>query len=147
MVPSNLIALEKFPLSPNGKVDRKALPAPGPVSSQLTSSYVAPRSPMEKLIADIWAKVLRLEKVGVHDSFFDIGGQSLLMVQVQFRLCEALKTNLSIVKMFQYPTISSLAKHLAQPPVESISLQKVHDRARLQREARAQHRAIKGSKT
>ena len=90
---------------------------------------------MEKLIAEIWAKVLRLEKVGVHDSFFDIGGQSLLMVQVQFRLCEALGTDISIVKMFQYPTISALAKHLGQPLVESQVRQKAQDRVRLQKES------------
>ena len=137
MVPSAFVYLEKFPLSPNGKVDRKALPAPEHTRPELAASYVAPGSPLEKNIADIWASVLRLEKVGVQDNFFELGGHSLLMVQVHARLCEALKSNLSIVKLFQYPTIGSLARHLSQPASEAGTLTKAQERARLQRQALA----------
>ncbi|MDB6122829.1 MAG: Acyl carrier protein [Pedosphaera sp.] len=142
MVPAVFITLDAFPLTANGKVNRKVLPAPDQNRPTLASNYAAPGSPMEKVLAEIWCKALRLEKVGVNDSFFDLGGHSLLMVQVHARFCEAASVNLSIVKMFQYPTISSLVKHLDQPSAENNSLQKVHDRARLQKQSFARQRQV-----
>src|SRR6185437_8503093 len=109
-----------LPLTPNGKIDRKALPEPEQ-RPELASSYIAPSTPMEKIIAQVWAQALRLEKVGVHDNFFDLGGHSLLLARVHARLCAELKTDLSIVKLFQHPTISSLAAHLAAPSPEPAS--------------------------
>ncbi|HEX2081440.1 MAG TPA: amino acid adenylation domain-containing protein, partial [Longimicrobium sp.] len=80
MVPSAFVALERFPLTPSGKLDRKALPAPDLASAE--EKYVAPRAPVEEVLAEIWAEVLRLERVGVHDSFFDLGGHSLLIMRL-----------------------------------------------------------------
>jgi hypothetical protein len=85
---------------------------------------------MEQVISKVWARELNLEKVGIHDNFFDLGGHSLLLVRVQAKVCEALRTNLSIVEMFQYPTISSLARHLSQPSAASLRLKKVQERVR-----------------
>ncbi|EEF60006.1 non-ribosomal peptide synthetase [Pedosphaera parvula] len=140
MVPSAFVFLPALPLTPNGKIDRQALPAPEQNRPEATSIFLAPRTQVEETIAAIWTKVLRLEKVGVNDSFFDLGGHSLLMVQVHARLCEELKINISIVRLFQYPTIGSLARYLSQAATESKPLQKDQDRVRLQKESFARRR-------
>jgi acyl-coenzyme A synthetase/AMP-(fatty) acid ligase len=146
MVPSAFLMLDAFPLTSNGKVDRKALPAPQRQETGLDVNYVAPRTQMEKLIADIWSKVLRLEKVGVNDSFFELGGHSLLTVRVHAQICEALHTPISIVKLFQYPTISSLARYLDQASSDPGPTQQIQDRARLQRQSFARQRQTAPSK-
>jgi amino acid adenylation domain-containing protein len=135
MVPSDFVLLEAMPLTPNGKIDRKALPAPDLVRAESSSSYVAPRSPTEQLLSEIWARELGLEKAGVNDNFFDIGGHSLLLVRVQASLCKALNAKVSIVEMFQYPTIRSLASHLDQPSAKPERLQKVQERTQRRAEA------------
>ena len=82
MIPSAFVKLETLPLSSNGKVDRDALPDPGPTPLDAGAEYVAPRSPLEETIARVWAEVLEVERVGVHDDFFDLGGHSLQSVQL-----------------------------------------------------------------
>jgi amino acid adenylation domain-containing protein len=134
MVPTAFVKMDALPLTPNGKIDRKALPEPEK-SAAISANQIAPGTPMEKTIAKIWADVLRVEKVGLHDNFFDIGGHSLLLARVHAQLCEALQINLSIVKLFQHPTISSLAAHLAQPAPQPPSLAAAQRRAHLQRQA------------
>ena len=123
MAPSAFVFLDKLPLTPNGKVNRKALPAPDTSRPDLETAYFAPRSDSEKTIATIWQELLRVEKVGLHDNFFDLGGNSLLVVQAQARLRETLGIDLPVVKLFQYPTVGSLANFLAEreaDPVENI---------------------------
>jgi amino acid adenylation domain-containing protein len=115
MVPSAFVPLEKFPLTPNGKVDRKALPRPDFEAAADQGKFVAPGTPVEILIAGIWSEVLGVKRVGLHDNFFDLGGHSMLMVQVQARVAEKLNKEISIVEMFQYPTPGSLARHLSSP--------------------------------
>ncbi len=127
MVPSAFVTLDRFPLTPNGKVNRKVLPAPGSERPELGANYVAPSSSTEKILADVWAKSLGLEKVGVHDNFFDLGAHSLLLVEVQDMVSEMLKTKVSIVEMLQYPTISSLARHLSELSAGFGRLQKVQE--------------------
>ena len=103
---------------------------------------------MEKTLAAIWAKVLRVENVGIESTFFDFGGHSLLMVQVQARLSEALKTNVPIVVLFQYPTIRSLARHFDQLSTSAGAgagtMRNIRERARLQRQAMVQHQPVGG---
>src|SRR5207249_1051279 len=113
MVPSAFVLLDAFPLSPNGKVDRRALPAP--VSRpELEESYLAPRNEIERTIAAVWQDVLKLAKVGVRDNFFDLGGHSLLLLQVHARLNAELKgKRVSVLDLFRYPTIQALAAHLS----------------------------------
>ncbi|MDZ7269339.1 MAG: amino acid adenylation domain-containing protein [candidate division KSB1 bacterium] len=90
MLPSAYVTLPAFPLTPNGKVDRRRLPPPeGRVADEVPTTYVAPRTPMEKLIAQVWREALKIEHVGVHDNFFDLGGHSLLSMQVIARLEKA----------------------------------------------------------
>jgi acyl carrier protein len=111
MVPSIFVRLDAFPLTPNGKVDRKALPAPEAARPDLEQSYVAPQNPMQKLLVEVIASVLGLEKIGIDDSFFDLGGASLQAVQVVER-CNELGVPLNPELMFQYPTVAELEKAL-----------------------------------
>jgi amino acid adenylation domain-containing protein len=112
MIPSSLTVLKAFPLTPNGKVDRRQLPEPEAQRADPAVPHLAPRSGHEQAIAAVWRDVLRLEELGIDDNFFDLGGHSLLVVQVQARLRETLRRDMSIVEMFQYPTIRSIAAHL-----------------------------------
>ena len=116
MVPSAFVDLDSFPLTPNLKVDRKALPAPEAVAPQApikkSAGSAAPSSDLEKKIAAIWQEALGIPSIGSNDNFFDLGGHSLLMVQVHGKLKETLEANLSLVDLFRYPTISSLAKYV-----------------------------------
>ncbi len=111
MVPGAFVALHSLPLTPSGKVARRALPAPEPAVA--AEDFAAPRLPMEEAVAGIWAEVLRLERVGVNRNFFDLGGHSLLLARVQSRLREALGRDVPIVDLFRFPTVASLARHLA----------------------------------
>ncbi|HEV2705717.1 MAG TPA: amino acid adenylation domain-containing protein [Pyrinomonadaceae bacterium] len=120
MIPAVFVLLSELPLMPNGKVDRRALPAPEEVSDEVEES-VAPQTEVESIIAGIWREVLRREKVGVHENFFDLGGHSLLMVQVHNRLRKAFDTNITMLDLFKYPTISALAGYIA-PASQSVSL-------------------------
>jgi aspartate racemase len=109
MIPSALVFLESLPVTPNGKVDRKALPAPDQSGPELERAFVAPRIPLEERLARIWGEVLKLEKVGIHDNFFDLGGQSLLATQVISRIRTALDAEVPLRVMFDAPTIAELA--------------------------------------
>ena len=114
MVPSLFVMLDKLPLSPNGKVDRHALPDPKGERPQLDAAYTTPQTEIEQKIAAIWQQILQLEKVGTNDNFFDIGGHSLLMVRAHAELQEIFGQSLSIVELFQYPTIHTLAIFLTE---------------------------------
>jgi natural product biosynthesis luciferase-like monooxygenase protein len=136
MVPSDLVLLDAFPLTPNGKVDRGALPEPGRSRERAEGQYVAPESTLEETIARIWRDVLQLDDVGATDNFFDLGGHSLLAVQVNNRLKEELERDLSVVELFQYPTVRALAGHLGNGAAEEQSgVAQGQDRARKRREA------------
>lgn len=115
MVPSYFVALPEFPLNPNGKVDRKALPDPELTFEQHTNGhYVAPDTPIEVALTDIWSQVLGREKIGIHDNFFDLGGHSLLATRVISRVREAMSTEVSVIDLFERPTIHDLANVLIQ---------------------------------
>ena len=114
MVPSAFVFLDTLPSTPNGKLDRNALPAPDQNSSESAEAYVAPRTPVEEMIADIWAEVLKLEKIGIHDNFFDLGGHSLLGTQVISRLRAGLPMDLSLRVLFEAPTVAELASRVEQ---------------------------------
>ncbi|NEO42625.1 MAG: amino acid adenylation domain-containing protein [Moorea sp. SIOASIH] len=107
MVPSGLMVLSQLPLTPNGKVDRKALPVPD-MASSVSTEYVAPQTETQKVLAEIWAEVLGIEKVGIHDNFFDLGGHSLMATQVVSRVRQGLSVELSVSKLFENPTIKQL---------------------------------------
>ncbi len=113
MVPSVFVMLEALPLTSNGKINRQALPAPKNLRPELEIAYVMPQTELEQTIATIWQKALNVEKIGIHDNFFELGGHSLLIVKVHSQLREIFKSQISILEMFRYPNISSLAKYLS----------------------------------
>lgn len=110
MIPSAFVMLEALPLTPNGKVDRCALPAPD--RSSLEERYVAPRTSTEKVLSEIWAEVLDLERVGIHDNFFEIGGHSLLATQLISRVHKTFNVDLPLRSLFEDPTIANLAESI-----------------------------------
>jgi len=114
MLPSAFVSLGALPLTPHGKVDRRVLPAPGGQRNDLGGSYVAPRNAVEEVLADIWAQVLEVERVGAHDNFFDLGGHSLLGTQVTSRIFDAFNVELPLRHLFQSPTLSALAEALLE---------------------------------
>ncbi|MEH2112688.1 amino acid adenylation domain-containing protein [Nostoc sp.] len=133
MVPGVFIFLDTLPLLPNGKVNRGALPIPEALRPTLTTSYEIPQSKIEQQIAKLWQEVLHLELVGIHDNFFDLGGHSLLMIQVNHKLRSILQREISVVTMFQNPTIYSLAQYLSQQ--RQLSFTGTRDRTQKQIEA------------
>ena len=115
MVPSAFVVLPELPLTPNGKIDRKALPEPDRNRPELRTPYVAPRDDLEQSLAAMWRDLLDVEQVGAHDNFFDLGGHSLRMSELRARLADTLGIEVSMVELFQYPTVGSLAEYLNRP--------------------------------
>src|SRR5262249_7128867 len=114
MIPSAFVLMEAFPLSPNGKVDRKALPAPDAPRPKIEGEYIAPRTPVEEAVAGIWAEVLHLEQVGAHDDFFALGGHSLLATQVMSRIGKAFQVELPLRVLFETATLAGLAQRIEE---------------------------------
>jgi acyl carrier protein len=114
MVPNYFVQLERIPLTANGKVDKKTLPEPRRIAAAGSSTYVAPKTAVEKLIAEIWKEILHLDLVGTQDNFFDVGGSSLDIIMMGSKLKDALKKEIPVVSLFTYPTIYSLSRHLEQ---------------------------------
>jgi amino acid adenylation domain-containing protein len=108
MAPTAIVSMEAFPLTPNGKIDRRALPAPDGAST--TSEFVAPRNPTEAAVAAIWSEVLRRSNIGVHDDFFALGGHSLIATQVISRIQARLQRELPLKAIFEHPTVEQLAR-------------------------------------
>jgi acyl carrier protein len=106
------VFLDLLPLTPNGKVDRRALPTPDLERSRLETKFVAPRTPVEKVLAEIWREVLGLERVGVNDNFFELGGHSLLATQVVSRVYQKFKIELSLRVFLEKPTVAGLTEVL-----------------------------------
>jgi len=127
MVPAVFVPLESLPLLSNGKVNRRALPAPDRTRPELENAFAAPRTATEELLAEIWAEVLGVERVGIHDNFFDLGGHSLLATQAASRMREAFQVEISLRRLFEAPTVAGLAEgieaalhagqNLSAPPI------------------------------
>ncbi len=109
MIPSIFVFLEAFPLAPNGKVHRQALPAPTSTRPELDTLFSAPLTSLEKILGDIWAEVLGLDQVGIHDNFLDLGGHSLLATQIISRVLNRLHVEVPLRSMFESPTVADRA--------------------------------------
>jgi amino acid adenylation domain-containing protein len=144
MVPSLFEFLTAFPLTPNGKVDRKALPAPSSTRPELTADCILPRNAVEQRVGAIWQEVLGVPRVGVRDNFFDLGGHSLLVIKVHVKLQQAFDREISIVDMFRLPTIEALAQHLAKEPGGRVSFGDAQQRAAQRRAAPRPRQVSKG---
>jgi acyl-CoA synthetase (AMP-forming)/AMP-acid ligase II/acyl carrier protein len=112
MLPSAFCFLDALPLTPNGKVDRRALPEPEGTRPELQTAFVAPRTPTEKILASIWARVLDLEQVGIHDNFFDLGGHSLLVTLATSRIRKEFAIEVPLRALFDRPTVAALANYV-----------------------------------
>jgi len=110
MVPSAIVVLDGLPLTANGKVDRRALPAPE--GRPEVGAYVAPRNATEEALAAIWCEVLRLDRVGVHDNFFELGGHSLVATRVVMRIQRQFGIAMPLRQIFETPTIMALADRI-----------------------------------
>ncbi len=134
MIPSAWVKLDALPLTVNGKVDRSALPAPDSQRPDVSSSYLAPRSTIEREIAEVWHEVLGIDSVGVADNFFDLGGHSLQAVLVHGKLRAKFEKNLLLFELFQFPTIEAMARYVSasEQGVERARTRKdLHTRRRL----------------
>jgi amino acid adenylation domain-containing protein/non-ribosomal peptide synthase protein (TIGR01720 family) len=109
MVPQIWVELKELPLTPNGKTDRKALPEPD-ISEQLKDQYVAPRNETEQKLAEIWKKILKLEKIGIHDNFFELGGHSLMALRIISGIRRAFNVEIEIIALVQHPSIIELGQ-------------------------------------
>lgn len=125
MLPAVFVAIDKMPLTPSGKINRLALPAPEKAGRGLEAEFVAPRSPVEEVLAEIWIEVLGVDRVGAHDNFFELGGHSLLATQIVSRIQETFQTRLPLRKVFEEPTVAAIA----------IALLDSGDRTRVERTA------------
>jgi acyl carrier protein len=110
MIPAAFVEMERMPLSANGKLDRRALPAPRAVRPDLEQCFVAPRNNTEETINAIWVEVLKIDRIGINDSFFDLGGHSLLATQVASRLRKAFEIEIPLRSLFENPTIAELGQ-------------------------------------
>jgi amino acid adenylation domain-containing protein len=115
MIPSQIIRLDEFPLTPNGKIDRQALPHPNHESQSL---YEAPRNKIEQQLTEIWSLIVECKKISIHDNFFDLGGHSILAIKLLNEIQKSFNQELSLTSLFQHPTIAQLAQQLSQFEVQ-----------------------------
>ncbi|HET9802381.1 MAG TPA: phosphopantetheine-binding protein, partial [Candidatus Acidoferrum sp.] len=143
MVPAHYVPMRGFPLNPNGKIDRGALP--DPVVETTSTEVLSTATELEIAIADVWKKVLRTDRIGLDDNFFDLGGDSLLLVAVHSQLRKRLEREIQVMDLFDHTTVRLLAKHL-RAGSESKSFEAQEDRAAKQRAVFAKQRALRVGK-
>lgn len=144
MVPAAFVILPKLPLTENGKTDRRALPAPDAKRPELDTEFVEPSGSLEVSIADIWKRILRIDRVGANDSFFDLGGSSMLAVETLLAIRRELGRSLPVVALFQHPTIRTLARALDGGNNTAVAIGAVQTRAALKRTSGSDPIAIIG---
>jgi acyl carrier protein len=120
MIPSAFVYLDALPLTSHGKIDRRALPAPDAERPALAEAFIAPRTPTEKSLASIWTKLLGINRVGINDNYFELGGDSLLATQLVSQLRGVFEVELPLVNLFQYPTLAELATSIEEAIIEQM---------------------------
>jgi len=140
MVPAAIVVLDALPLTPNGKIDRPALPAPDHMRQETSAKYEAPTSDLERKIALVLQELLAISEVGVDDNFFDLGANSLMMVQASVRLRGAIGQNVSLVQLFQFPTVRSLGAALGKTQPDDQLAKEGQDRAQARKDAMQRRR-------
>jgi len=148
MVPSEFVLLDELPVSANGKLDRRALLAAGAANADAAQTHAPralPRNEMERAIAGFWQEVLGAAQVGRDDNFFDLGGHSLLLIQVNRKLKDYCRREIPVVEMFRHPTVATLAAFLTGQPDgrDREAFEKARGRAAVRREAGQQQRALR----
>ena len=141
LVPGTLVLVDTLARTSSGKVDRRWLPAPELPTADTENIFVAPRTPVERQIASIWQELLALDRIGVDDNFFDLGGHSLLLVRAHARLCDALDANLSVTDLFRFPTVRALSTYLGggsdEPALRAVKARADRQRHTMNRRERA----------
>ena len=143
MVPATIVEIKEFPLTASGKVDRKRLPKPEGAKSGAVESDKAPRTEIERFIAEVWQEHLQLANIGVEDNFFDLGGHSMMILPIHERLAARFGEQITVIDLFSYPSISTLAKYLEKPQDDAPLELAAMERADLQLQAFA---AVKGGR-
>jgi len=133
MVPATFVVLDALPLTPNGKVDRRALPEPDSLQPQPEVTFVPPRTEAERAIVTVLQEVLNVEKVGVHENFFNLGASSLHIVRAHNKLGEVFDRDIEITAIFEHPTVSALAKHLSREQSKQTSVQESQERSQIRK--------------
>ena len=140
MIPSVFTILPEMPLTLNNKIDRKALPEPDRSRPELAEEMVLPQNEIEALLANKWSEILELDQIGIDDTFFDLGGNSLLSIQLIAQLEKELQTKIPVVKFYQYPTVRLLSQFLQHDQTQTSPKESGANRAKLQQEAMAKLR-------
>jgi amino acid adenylation domain-containing protein len=120
MIPSAFVYLDALPLTSHGKIDRRALPAPDAERPALAEAFIAPRTPAEKSLASIWTKLLGINRVGINDSYFELGGDSLLATQLASQVRNLFEVELPLVKLFRHPTLAEMATSIEEAIIEQM---------------------------
>jgi acyl carrier protein len=149
MVPSAFVLLDALPLTANGKVNRQALPPPDdgkaadPAQPQAQAAYVSPETDLEQTLAAIVQEVLHIEQVGIHHNFFDLGGNSVHMVQILNKLRDAFGREVPVTEIFRHPTVHTLAVYLSQAQDQQPSFEQSDERADTRRASIARRSALR----
>ena len=130
MIPSYFVVVDRFPITINGKLDYNALPDPKKTFTNFEVNYQAPRFELEKIIAGIWQEVLNIDRVGINDNFFDLGGHSMLMAQVYSQLRKKIHREIKMIDLFKYTTVSTLANYLNTGPTEGATIHNYYESAK-----------------
>ena len=148
MIPSTFVLLEELPLSANGKVDRKALPDPELARARRERPYLAPRTDLERAIAAVIERLLQVDRVGLDDSFFELGADSLTVVKAHGELQALTDREFPLLALFEHPSVGALARHLSAATVGVAGFEESQERARRQQDAmrRQQQRANQGKR-
>lgn len=143
MVPADFVVLDEWPKTPSGKIDLQALLNPPEAPSQSKPAYTPPQNPLEQIIVGFWQEVLAVDEIGRDDNFFDLGGHSLLLMKVNLKLKQHCGKNISLVEMFKYPTVATLADFLSghENGDSPRSFEKIQERAANRRQTSQQQRA------
>jgi hypothetical protein len=134
MVPSSFVFLKQMPLTPNGKIDRRALPENEAIRLESENLYVRPQNPVEEVLAGMWEEVLGMKRIGIHDNFFRLGGHSLLVTQIISRINHIFRIELPLSALFDNPTIAELTNVLVQhepAPGQMAAIARLHKRIRM----------------
>jgi amino acid adenylation domain-containing protein len=145
MIPAAFVKLSEIPLTPNGKIDRQALPAPDSIRDEQRPTYAPPQNEVQAIIASLWKEALHVDKVGIYDNFFDLGGHSLIILRIHKKLQETFHMNIPVVELFRLPTIKALSQfinqdHKEQQQSPSGLSEEIQNRAKKQIEARKQRK-------
>jgi acyl carrier protein len=120
MIPASFVYLDALPLTSHGKIDRRALPAPDDERPALAEDFIAPRTTAEKNLASIWTKLLGLDRIGVNDNYFELGGDSLLATQLVSQVRSVFAVEFPLVELFRHPTLAELASLIEEAIIEQM---------------------------